>query len=173
MIKTWDEARYGEHGFTDFLGSTMALLEGVHTERVVWHGKLVEASVARAIDADDCTDDGVYLCIFKDGDHTDECDGLKMTTATLAGDRMALDGSTIYRVEDWDNYWNNADMQVVRLTNKWYLLDGWNGERYTDCVISGDRAGYNLELGTKYELEPVYQITNIDGDGDLVGYVCR
>lgn len=51
--------------------------------------------------------------------------------------------------------YNNSNLNIVNIAGRLFVLDGWNGEKYTDCRECADR--WNLDpSGTVYEIAPVY-----------------
>lgn len=51
--------------------------------------------------------------------------------------------------------WNNRNIEVVKIDNCWYALDGWNGEKYTDCWRT-DENTIAIDDGAVYEAIPIY-----------------
>lgn len=75
------------------------------------------------------------------------------------------------KIQDTERFWNDSNLEMVKLNNKWYLLDGWNGERYTECWKYSDRYGKNRADNELYDLTPV-QVGEGEPDenGDYMGY---
>lgn len=62
--------------------------------------------------------------------------------------------------------WNNKNIEVVKIDNCWYALDGWNGEKYTDCWRVDDNTFYIEEDNARYTAEPVYSPIAFDDMGE-------
>ena len=75
------------------------------------------------------------------------------------------------KIQDSEKFWNDSNLEMVKLNNEWYLLDGWNGERYTKCWKYSDRHGKNRSDNELYDLTPV-QVGegDPDDDGDYLQY---
>jgi len=64
-------------------------------------------------------------------------------------------------------WWADKKIELVEVDGKVYALNGWNGEKYTDCweCIGED----NMEASEKrYEIIPISE--EVDGDFETVGY---
>ena len=68
-----------------------------------------------------------------------------------------------------------SDLDIVNIGGRLFVLDGWNGEKWTDCRECADR--WNIDpSGTVYEIAPVYDWdlydedagAFIDADGKIV-----
>ena len=86
------------YGSTDWGGTRMVLLEDAYNDNVFWGGKDEPCFAARAVNADDQMDKGVYKCIWLD---------------------TPPEGMPEYWYEDPDNYidWDKCD--VVK-TDEYY-----------------------------------------------------
>lgn len=65
-------------------------------------------------------------------------------------------------------WWNNNDIELVKIDGKIYALDGWNGEKFThcwECIDELTAADPNAE----YNIAPVYQ--EDDEEYEIIGYV--
>lgn len=58
------------------------------------------------------------------------------------------------KIEDTGRFWNDKNLDMVKLTGEWYLLYGWNGWTYTKCWKYKDRDGKNRADNKLYELTP-------------------
>jgi hypothetical protein len=56
----------GKYGYTEYDGTTLALIEDAYPENVPHADEIIGAYVAHAINADDKADKTVYLCIWPD-----------------------------------------------------------------------------------------------------------
>lgn len=68
-------------------------------------------------------------------------------------------------------WWNDKNIEVVEIENNYIALDGWNGEKWTDCFEVADRHGdafYEM-VRDGLEVQPVYT-ENSDGDFEISGY---
>lgn len=78
----------------------------------------------------------------------------------------------ITNFESMGSWWASSDIEVVRLENELYVLDGWNGERFLHCNKCIDN--YNLDESDKkeYVIEPIYKQVGDEEDEEfeLVGY---
>ena len=64
-------------------------------------------------------------------------------------------------------WWNAGarDIPLYRIGKEVFALDGWNGEKWTDCwTCSGE--GYTKASERRYEVRPVYRFerTNMNMD---------
>ena len=91
-MKDLKEIMNGKYGYTDWLGTKLALLEDSYLDNVPYGGEIIAAYIAHAINADNENDKTVYLCIWpaKDGynepsDYIDwtVCDDVKETREAL------------------------------------------------------------------------------------------
>lgn len=80
------------------------------------------------------------------------------------------------RIEDEGRFWNDRNLEMVKLSGEWYLLAGWNGWTYTDCGKYKDSDGKISAGDELYQLTPA-QVGEgePDEDGDysqyrIVGY---
>ena len=78
----------------------------------------------------------------------------------------------MYKAEGKGKFWNGNDIYTVKLNGQWYVLDGWNGERYTDCWAVKDEEGLNRVNSDIYEISPVER-ENKNGDFEVIGYEVR
>jgi hypothetical protein len=60
------------------------------------------------------------------------------------------------KAEDTGTFWNSSDIEMVKLDGSWYTLDGWNGEKYTDCYRYADRKGMGRVDEEVYTIHPEY-----------------
>jgi hypothetical protein len=68
------------------------------------------------------------------------------------------------------NWWNDKNIQLAEVNGAVYALNGWNGEKYTDCwKCSGE---FNMTASKEsYELTPIYsEEDNENGGFDVVDY---
>ena len=91
-MKDLKEIMNGKYGYTDWLGTKLALLEDSYLENVPYGGEIIAVYIAHAINADNENDKTVYLCIWpaKDGYNEpsnyinwDLCDDVKRTSEEL------------------------------------------------------------------------------------------
>ena len=91
-MKDLKEIMNGKYGYTDWLGTKLALLEDSYLDNVPYGGEIIAGYVAHAVNASDKSDETVYLCIWpaKDGynepsDYIDwsKCDNAKKTSEVL------------------------------------------------------------------------------------------
>lgn len=68
-------------------------------------------------------------------------------------------------------FWN-GNLEVVEIDSKFYVLDGWNGELYTDCMEVDDRilnTFYTCISNSECKIRPINK--QIDEDNfDIIGY---
>lgn len=75
------------------------------------------------------------------------------------------------KIQDTERFWNDSNLEMVKLNNEWYLLDGWNGCSYTECWKCSDRYGKNRADNELYDLTPaVVGDGEPDSDGDYQQY---
>lgn len=75
-------------------------------------------------------------------------------------------------IEDTARFWNDDNLEMVKLSGEWYLLDGWNGCSYTECYKYKDRDGLKkADDPNMYDLTPaVVGEGDPDEDGDYMSY---
>ena len=75
-------------------------------------------------------------------------------------------------IEDTARFWNDDNLEMVKLSGEWYLLDGWNGCSYTECYKYKDRDGLKkADDPNMYDLTPaVVGESEPDEDGDYMSY---
>ena len=59
----------------------------------------------------------------------------------------------------------DTDITIIEQDNKYYALNGWNGEEYGDCWET-DSKGYTIGSKVKYEIRPIYDWDNCPKDED-------
>lgn len=59
--------------------------------------------------------------------------------------------------------WTNTDIDIVEIDGALYALNGWNGEKYTECWRCVDRFTADPD-GDTYEIAPVYDWDHFDED---------
>ena len=64
--------------------------------------------------------------------------------------------------------WNDSNIEVVKVQDKWYALNGWNGERYLHCWET-DEQTFATNNEQEYELQPIYA-EDADGNFEIVDY---
>ena len=73
---------------------------------------------------------------------------------------------------DEDGFWNGGSM--VKVGGNWYLLDGWNGEKYGNCWQYRDSKGFERKGHDIYTLTPVQIPDEFDLDEPMswmvIGY---
>lgn len=68
-------------------------------------------------------------------------------------------------------WWDDKDIEVVKIDNKYIALYGWNGEVYTDCWEVEEILN-NIAYGVKADnicVKPLYKQIDED-DYDVEGY---
>ena len=58
-----------------------------------------------------------------------------------------------------NTWFENKEIEVVEITGKWYALNGWNGEIYTDCWET-EEPTYGIScdvLEDNITIKPVYK----------------
>ena len=68
-------------------------------------------------------------------------------------------------------WWNDKDIEVVEIDNRYIALYGWNGEAYTDCW-EVEEIKNNIAFGVKANnicVKPLYEQIDED-DYDIVVY---
>lgn len=68
-------------------------------------------------------------------------------------------------------WWDDKDIEVVKIDNKYIALYGWNGEVYTDCWEVEEILN-NIAYGVKVDnicVKPLYKQIDED-DYDVEGY---
>lgn len=70
--------------------------------------------------------------------------------------------------------WNNNNIEVVKIDNCWYALDGWNGEKFTDCWET-DENTISIDNDTIYEAIPLYSYVDNEEpcEWEIIGYDIR
>lgn len=68
-------------------------------------------------------------------------------------------------------WWNDEDVEVVKIDGKSIALDGWNGELFTECwevekIILGHAYGV---VKDGLQVKPLYH-EDTDGDFEIIGY---
>ena len=70
-----------------------------------------------------------------------------------------------------NTWFENKEIEVVKINGKWYALNGWNGEVYTDCWET-EEPTYGTShdvLEDNIAIRPIYK--EIEEDNfELVGY---
>lgn len=77
------------------------------------------------------------------------------------------------KIEATDRFWNdrNRNLEMVKISGEWYLLDGWNGWTYTNCWKCTGRDGLHRADNDLYQLTPAQVgIGEPDEDGDYPQY---
>ena len=65
-------------------------------------------------------------------------------------------------------WWTNKDIQLVKIDNKVYALDGWNGEVYLNCwECTGE--SYKDAGKEIYKITPIMEEIEED-EWEIVGY---
>lgn len=59
--------------------------------------------------------------------------------------------------------WLDTDIDIVEIDGELYALDGWNGEKYTDCWKCIDKYTA-VDDGRTYEIVPVYDMFKWNDD---------
>ena len=54
-----------------------------------------------------------------------------------------------------NTWWNDSTIEVVEIDGALYALNGWNGEKWTECWKCIDRFTVDPD-DRKYEIAPVY-----------------
>lgn len=62
-------------------------------------------------------------------------------------------------------WWNDSSIQIVEIDGDLYALNGWNGEKYTDCFRVIDRFTA-ADDDRKYEIRPIYFWSDFDEDSE-------
>lgn len=62
------------------------------------------------------------------------------------------------------SWWNDRDIDIVEIDGGRYALNGWNGEKYTDCFKVIDRFTPDPDDDRVYEIAPVYDWSEYDED---------
>lgn len=68
-------------------------------------------------------------------------------------------------------FWN-GNLEVVEIDSKFYVLGGWNGELYMDCMEVDDRilnTFYICISNSECEIRPINKQIDED-DFDIIGY---
>lgn len=75
------------------------------------------------------------------------------------------------KIEGHDQFWNDPQIEMVKLGGSWFCLDGWNGALYTECFRYKDPRGLDRADDRPYRLRPVYDTLDADADQhEVVGY---
>lgn len=64
-------------------------------------------------------------------------------------------------------WWADKDIELVEIDGKVYALNGWNGEKHTDCweCVGEDKMEASEE---RYEITPITE--EVEGEFETVGY---
>ena len=67
-------------------------------------------------------------------------------------------------------WWNSNDIKMYRIGTEVFALNGWNGEKYTECwKCTGEN---NMDASKEvYEITPTYE--EYDEDYILIGFNVR
>lgn len=70
------------------------------------------------------------------------------------------------------NLWNNIEIEIISDGNRYFILDGWNGELYCNCTECVDSKGFDLLNPKKeYIFRPIYKEHEIIGkEYEIIGY---
>lgn len=70
-----------------------------------------------------------------------------------------------------NTWFENKEIEVVEINGKWYALNGWNGEAYTDCWETEEPTyGTACEvLNDNITVKPIYKKYN-EQQFDVIGY---
>lgn len=60
--------------------------------------------------------------------------------------------------------WNNKSILVVKIGERWFALNGWNGEYYEECWET-DENTFALDDGNEYEIAE-----KLDENFEIIGY---
>lgn len=67
------------------------------------------------------------------------------------------------------NLWNNVEFEIISDGNRYFILDGWNGELYYKCTECLDSKGFDLINPKKeYTFRPMY-----NKEYEIIGYEMR
>ena len=67
-------------------------------------------------------------------------------------------------------WWDEGDIEIVKINGELYALDGWNGEIYLHCWKCLDRFTADPEDKEEYKIRPIYGKPDEDGNEDYIGY---
>ena len=63
------------------------------------------------------------------------------------------------------NLWNNVEIEIISDGNRFFILDGCNGELYCNCTECLDSKGFDLiNLEKEYIFRPIYK------EYEIIGY---
>ena len=68
-------------------------------------------------------------------------------------------------------WWNSNDIEMYRIGTEVFALNGWNGDKYTECWKCSGIGNMDASV-QRYEITPVYEEIEED-DYKLIGFEVR
>lgn len=69
-------------------------------------------------------------------------------------------------------WWNKSDLRIVKIKERFYVLNKWNGESYSDCWEVNPQDEFTEVIGNEtYSINPVYDFKeNEDEEYPVIGW---
>lgn len=64
-------------------------------------------------------------------------------------------------------WWNDKNIPIVQIDNRYFCLAGWNGEAWFDCWETSD--GFDVQ-SEGFTIKPIYYHDEINDEFDIIDY---